>query len=277
MSIQLLPIRLPEVEGAIDMIYGGFGGGKTYLATELILEYLERGVPVYSSFPVQFDGIDERKSLGALIMGILGFKRKFKVIGKENFHHITMAEIMSDEFVVKLADLVECVVVVDEAYAARLFDSYRKTNLSVEARMAVYATRHFDRRFIIVAQRPNSIHVSSRAMVNRFYKCDQPLLFLWYIFGIRLFTITEYQELKQEEVNEEAPHRTRIKIGKKHIFRMYDSKYMRRGKQNMYPSDLKVYKYSYFQIWKEFISGFRRAPRLSAGARQQKFISHIRK
>jgi len=275
--MKLLPIKLPEVEGAIDLIYGEFGGGKTYLSVELIEEYLEKGIPVYSSFPVVFEGVDERKSLKALVMGIFGLKRKFTVIGKGNFHHITMEEIMSDAFVEKLADLVECVVVVDEAYAARLFDSYRKTNLSVEARMAVYATRHFDRRFIIVAQRPNSIHVSSRAMVNRFYKCEQPFKFLWYIFGIRLFAITEYQELKQEEVNEENPHTTRFKFGKKRIFQMYDSKYMRRGKQNMYPSDLQVYKYTYFDIWKEFIQGWRRPPRLSAVGVKQKSISLLKK
>jgi len=255
--MKVLEFKPPEVDGAIDLIYGEFGGGKTYLAVDLMVRALEQGIPVFSSFPLKFDGIDQRKSLGSLLLGVLGWKRVYKVVDKSNFHHVTMAEVMSDNFVEKLSGLVECVVCVDEAYASRLFDSYRKTNLSVEARMAVYATRHFDRRFIVVAQRPNSIHVSSRAMVNRFYKCSQPIRFLWYLFGVRLFVITEYQEMQDESVKEDEPYSTKIRFGKRRIFQMYDSKYMRAGRVNRFPAKVQLFKYGYFELLSMMWSGMR--------------------
>lgn len=260
---EIQPIKLPEVEGAIDLIFGQFGGGKSYLAVRLMLRELIRGVPVYSSFPIDFKGYDERGSKFKLFLGLIGLKRRYKVVPKENFHHITYEELMSDRFVEHLSELMECVVVVDEAYAARLFDSYRKTNLSVEARMAVYATRHFDRRFIIVAQRPNSIHVSSRAMVNRFYKCDQPIRFLYYLFGLRLFTITEYQEMKDETIDDTKPLRTQIIFGKKKIFKMYNSKFMRGDRPNNHPSKMQEYSIKDIEIIKIM---FGRQPALAGGA-----------
>jgi len=253
---QLLDHQQPEVEGAIDLIYGEFGGGKNYLATKIILETLQRGIPVYSSFPVRFDTYDERRSFGSLFLGVLGIKSRYKVVPSKNFHRITLEELMSDEFVARMFELVECLVVIDEGYAARLLDSYRKTNLSVQARMAIYTTRHFDRRILIVAQRPNSIHVSSRAMVNRFYRCAQPFKFLWYIFRIRLFIMTEYQEMRDETVDEEKPLRTRFYIGRKWVFSAFDSKYMRRGMPNKFPSQMQVYKISYFERLSLLFSGF---------------------
>jgi len=260
MSVKELPVKVPDIDGAIDLIFGEFGGGKNVLAYRLAIDALRRGIPVYCSFPMKFEGVDERKSLGAMLMGIAGLKKTFTVIEKENFHHLTMKEIMSDAFVEKLKDLVECLVIVDEAYAARLFDSYRKTNLSVEARMAIYATRHFDRRFIIVAQRPNAVHVSSRSMVNRFYRCTQPLRFTWALFGFRMFIITEYQDMIDESVDMEKPYRIRIYFAGKSRLSGFDSKYMRNNAPNKYPSKFYKFRYGYIDIWKEFIGNIRITP-----------------
>jgi len=69
--------------------------------------------------------------------------------------------------------------------------------------------------------------------------------------------MTEFQEMRDESVDEEKPLRTRFYIGRKRIFNAFDSKYMRRGMPNRYPSQMKVYKISYFERVGLFFGGFR--------------------
>lgn len=264
-------IIIPDVRAAIDLIYGPFGGGKNTLAAKLVKESLELGIPVFSSFPVRFEGYDQSKSRFSLLLRVLGLKRNFRIVPKENFHRLTMQDISSENFATELLHMQKCLVVIDEGYAARLLDSYRKTNMSVDARIAVYTTRHFDRRFIIVAQRPNAIHVSSRAMVNRFFRCSQPLgdntpfsKLLWRLTGLRWFIFTEYQEMKDESVDEEKPFRTKWVFAGRRLLDYFDSKYMAEGYDNKYPSLATCVEMS----WSEALSSLfgRRRAALAAGA-----------
>jgi len=50
--------RWPDVEGELNLICGPIGGGKTYTATVKILEALAKGIPVFCSYPIKFDGIN---------------------------------------------------------------------------------------------------------------------------------------------------------------------------------------------------------------------------
>jgi len=265
------PVPLvPNVRGVIDLIYGEFGGGKNTLAAKIVREALEEGTPVFSSFPVHFNGYDETQSRWALLLRSVGLKTQFLVVPKENFHRLTMQEISEESFARKLFHMQKCVVVIDEGYAARLLDSYRKTNVSVDARIAVYTTRHFDRRFIIVAQRPNAIHVSSRAMVNRFYRCSQPLgdntvlsNFFWRITGKRWFIFTEYQDMIDDSVDEEKPYRSRWILAGKKLLNYFDSKYMAEGYSNDYPTKATLQQLPYFTAIKRI---FTRRSALALGA-----------
>jgi len=257
-----------DPRGAIDLIYGPFGSGKNTYAAKIAKSGLHAGIPVFSSFPVRFEGYDESKSFFKRLLGVLGLKTRYLYVPKENFHRLTMDEISKESFVQKLFHMQKCIVIIDEGYASRLLDSYRKTNVSVDARLAVYTTRHFDRRFIIVAQRPNSIHVSSRAMVNRFFKCSQPLgdntilsNAVWSFFGFRWFIFTEYQEMLDETVDENKPLRQRWIFAGKKLLSYFDSKYMAEGYSNDYPTKAYSIQYTYIELLRNL---FKRPSRFSA-------------
>lgn len=251
-------MKIPEVEGSIDLIYGGLGGGKTYVATAEILKDLYRGVPVFATWPIKFDGLDESKSFLSLFLGVFGLKRRYRIIDKSNFHYVPLERLMDDSFIDEIESLVDCVLYVDEGYAARLFDSYRKTNMGTRQRMAVYGTRHFNRRIVIVAQRPNAIHVSSRSMVNRFFKCEQPFPFLYRLLHVRFFIKTEFQDMIDETVDEEKPLRTKFFFGSPRVYKAYDSKYLRAGRLQLYPSKMTAVDISYFSRVQLLLSGFKR-------------------
>lgn len=262
---------IPEVEGEIQMIYGPIGGGKNTLATTQILKDLQKGMTVFATWKVKFDGLDERKSIFAVILGIFGLKRKYYRISGENFHYLSLKEMMQEDFMKKLYGMTNLAIYVDEAYAARLFDSYRKTSLSVEERMAVYITRHVNRKFVIVAQRTNAIHVSSRALVNRFYKCEQLMpIFIAKWLGLYIFRRTEFQDMQDETVDETKPYATTIKFMRSTnpVFKAFDSKYMREGMVDRYIPDNSVFDYGYISRWGLLSQGLRfgRSPALTQGA-----------
>lgn len=266
MVIRKLEPRYPEVEGALDMIFGPIGGGKTTYATKLLLSYLRQGVPVFASWPINFEGTDDTKNPFFILLGLFGLKRRYRRISSANFHYIPLSDFMSDAFLEKLAHMTDCVVAVDEAYAARLFDSYRKTNMSVEARMSIYATRHFNRRFIIVAQRPNSVHVSARAMINRFYRCDRPLPWLQKFLHLRLFIVQEFQDMVDETVDVSKPYSTRIYWPRNWLFKAFDSKYMRGTTGRLYTPLIEDFRVGYGSVWGLMFRLFRRTARPLRGA-----------
>jgi len=257
---------LPEVDGSIDLIYGGLGGGKTYAATADILEDLRAGYVVFASWPIDFRGVNQLHSVSALLAGIFGLKSKYRVINADNFHYIPMAEMMDDKFINDIEELINVKLYVDEGYAARLFDSYRKTNMGVRQRLAIYGTRHFNRHIVIVAQRPNAIHVSSRAMVNRFYKCEQPFPWLFKLFRIRFFVKTEYQDMLDESVDETKPLRTKFYLGSSRVYKAYNSKYLRGDKETKYLSHLVDYNVGYFYRWGLLFKALKRGRRLPPAA-----------
>jgi len=260
-------IELPDVDGSIDLIYGGLGGGKTYAATADILADLRRGIVVFATWPIDFSGVDQLDSSGSLLLGILGFKRVYTRIDRSNFHYIPLAKLMDDKFIEEISTMTDLHLYLDEGYAAKLFDSYRKTNMSVKARLAVYGTRHFNRKIVIVAQRPNAIHVSSRAMVNRFFKCERPLAWLQKRLHFAFFIKTEYQEMIDETVNEEVASSIRFYFGRRAIFKAYDSKYLRSGAERLFPSKLQRFRVSYFTRWALlFRKIFKKRQRFSAVA-----------
>jgi len=231
----------PADEGSIDQIYGIIGSGKTYIATCQILEDLKRGQVVYANWKLNFEGYDERKDFFSLILGSLGFKRFYKNFPKENFHYLEIGE----DFNEQLGKLTDCIIYLDEGHI--VFDSYQLTRMPIEKRANVLHTRHFNRTIKIISQRPTAIHVTLRANVNRFFKCEN----LFKLGRIVLFKISEFQDLTGDEtVDETKEYSSNIYFGKKKIFEMYNTKYLRGDMPVSQENKSEVY----FLGWKERLS-----------------------
>ena len=74
-QIQLDIDKVLVVDGSIDMIYGGLGSGKTYMATADVLRDLADGIVVFATWPINFEGIDETKQKGRLLWSLLSLLR----------------------------------------------------------------------------------------------------------------------------------------------------------------------------------------------------------
>jgi len=206
-------------EGVISQYYGRIGQGKTYNATADVLDDLARGEVVYTNWRINYDGFDQRQSFFYLIRGILlPFVRRFYSFRKENLHFIDI----DNDFLDKFEKLTDCKVYLDEGHV--IFDSYEMTRMSMQKRKAVLHTRHFNRSINIISQRPTAVHVSMRANVNVFYKCEK--LLSW---PFLVFRRTEFQDLTGETVDETKPLSRKHYLADKRVLASYNTKYLRGG------------------------------------------------
>jgi len=216
LEIDLVGLFSPQ-DGEITQRYGRIGQGKTYGATADVLDELKRGHVVYTNWKMNYEGFDQRESWLFVIGSILFFWRsKLFYFPKENLRYLPIDENFMDTF----EKLTDCSVYLDEGHV--IFDSYEMAKMSMQKRVAVLHTRHFNRSIHIISQRPTAIHVMMRANVNRFYKYEKlissPFL---------LFRRTEFQDMTGETVDEEQPIGVKLYLGSKKIYSMYDSKYLR--------------------------------------------------
>ena len=219
----------PANEGMITQYYGRIGSGKTYAATADILEKLEQGKVVYANWHIHYEGTDETRSLAYIIASIiLPWRHRFFVFPKENLIYFELSDKWAQgagykDFTDWLSTRTDCDIFADEGHI--MFDSYAGIKMSIEKRAAVYHTRHFNRSINIISQRPTAIHVSMRANVNIFYRCEQ----IWRFGNLVRFKRTEYQDILNESVDEnpEKVMGTKWYWGKKRVFEAYDTKYLR--------------------------------------------------
>lgn len=267
-GIDILEI-LPPDEGEINQYYGRIGTGKTSAGTRRILSELRRGVIVYANWQVKWDGYDERQDIWKLFLGSIGLKKIFYNYPKENFHFWRI----DDTFIDKLASLTSCSIHLDEGHIP--FDSYEATRMSIAKRTAVLSTRHYDRSINIYSQRPTAIHVTVRANVNRFYKCEKPVDFS--LFGTRFikFKITEFQDLIHGDTVDE----TRVKSteppfedteeyekmvseeqywGRKKIFESYNTKYLRGDMKESQTNLAELYRLTIGESWSNLKQMFKK-------------------
>lgn len=207
----------PPAEGVISQYAGRIGNGKTAIATYDVLKDLRKGHVVYTNWRINYQGYDERDNLWCLILSLIGFKRRFYYFPKSNLRYIDVDE----NFIGRFERLTDCKVYLDEGHVA--FDSYEMAKMSLQKRKAVLHTRHYDRSIAIISQRFTAIHVSLRANVNIFYKCEK----IVHIGPILLFRRTEYQDMVGETVDEEKPMGRHWVWGTKKLLNIYDSKYLR--------------------------------------------------
>ncbi len=227
-EIELLNLFPPNA-GIITQYYGRIGSGKTYAATADIFESLRRGKVIYANWKIHYEGYDQRDSLAYIILSfILPWRRRFYVFPKENLRYFEFSDTWAQtqgypDFVEWLASRTDCEIYGDEGHV--MFDSYAGTRMSIEKRMTVLHTRHFDRSIHIISQRPTAVHVAMRANVNVFYQCK--CLFQW--GSLVRFKRTEFQDMLNENVDEDTEKALGVKYywGKQKIFEAYNTKYLR--------------------------------------------------
>lgn len=239
---------IPPDEGALKQIYGRIGNFKTYFATLKALELLDRGQVVKVNWKIDWNGYDERTVWYFKLAGLFGFKTKFWEYPKENLEYYSIMPEWArthgyKDFHEWLAHQTNCHIFIDEGHI--VYDSYKLTRMSMEERVMILATRHYDRSIWIVSQRPSAIHVNYRANVNQFFKCEA---LETGFFGRRSFMVTEFQdtnesdkpdetreEIHDPETGEVTEWKYKLAVSsetytaKKEIFDRYDSKYLRAG------------------------------------------------
>lgn len=233
----------PAQEGEIDQYFGKIRNGKTYIATADAYKDLCKGKIVYANWHIQWQGYDERKSKWHLFWGALGIKRVYKKFPKENFHYLPV----DANFFSVFETLTDCIVYLDEGHIA--FDSYEMAKMDIGRRAAVLHTGHYDRTIKIISQRPTAIHVTLRANVNRFFQCVKiidlkkiPLLGR-FLPSLRLFKRVEYQETTgQETVDLTMPEGTRFYWGKKKVYELYNTKYLRGDTPDSQPNFAQMFR-----------------------------------
>jgi len=261
---------LPPDEGTIDQYYGRIGNGKTYAATADIIRDLNRGQVVYANWKVDWKGFDERSDLWSKLLKLLGLKRYFCKFKPENFHYFQIGKKIGNEdctdFVKYISGLTSCKIYIDEGHLA--FDSYEMARMDIAKRASVLHTRHFDRSIKIISQRPTAIHVTLRANVNRFFKCEKVYRFISKLIKRPIFMKTEFQDLDQND----KPDETRLKdkrgnetgkyqfavsqryyIGNKKIFAAYSTKYLRGSLNESQVNAVDIYEWSWLQTLKNLL------------------------
>jgi len=224
----------PVGEAWIELIYGKIRQGKTYMATVLILRRLREGNVVYTSYPVEFDGYDERKIWWCRLFGFFGLKKHFLVVPKENLHVFNFFDMTSSEFFDYFSSKTDCIFVVDEAQWP--FDSYIGTHLEKDHRISIFATGHFNRALILVTQRPMQIHTSLRGNIARFWKMEKTFDG-WWFFPPR-FQITEFQDVKTDGV----PDETREQLRDEDTGEISEGEYLYAESQESFALDRKLAK-----------------------------------
>jgi len=241
-------------EGDLNQVYGRIGNGKTYCATVDALWLLNHGYIVKTNWKIKWEGYDERKILFYRILGVLGLKRNFAYYPKSNYEQFRV----DGNFLNWISKQTSCNIFIDEGHIA--YDSYEMARMSMEKRVSILSTRHFDRRIFIISQRATAIHATIRGNVNRFYKCELKFK----LFGICRFHKTEFQDTKDDIPDETREMVMRedgtvVEKGYKYavsterywssskIFKSYDSKYLRGDTPESQKDNVVIYRY----LWKE--------------------------
>jgi len=207
-------------EGTIDLVYGRIGNGKTYCATEMILDDLRNGHVVYCNWHINYDGTDERKMFIPVLRGlIMPFFKRYYEFPRENLIYFNPDDV-TVEF---LNSLTDCDVFIDEGQW--LLDSYEGNKFSKEKKRLLLHTRHLNRSLNIISQRTQAVQVTARGQVNRFFKCEKKMQ-----FPLLIFKRTEYQDMKDNDVDETSdPVSEKVYFAKKKVMSAYDTKYLRAG------------------------------------------------
>lgn len=237
-----IPDMFPSEEGLVDVIYGLIRSGKTYLATVKIHEELAQGHVVYATWPIHVSDTDDRKDLFFLLRGIFlpWKKRYFYIPNEKNFHYINASEGTVDgvkrflaeneeghheSYIRFLNSLNHCSLYIDEAWRILAHQLVGSKNIA-QVFDLILVTGHKFRKVVLITQRTINVNPTARAQVGRFFKCEK----LGYFFGIPRFMMSEFQEMKGEDVIDDDPENhppvsVQTYWGRKKYFDSYNSWY----------------------------------------------------
>jgi len=233
-----MPEMFPSEEGLVDVIYGLIRSGKTYLATAKIHEEIAQGKVVYATWPIHLEDTDDRKSILMLLRGLLfpWKKRFFYIPASKNFHYINASEGTVDgvatflpndneSYIRYLNTLNHCFLYIDEAWRILAHQLVGSKNIA-QVFDLILVTGHKFRKVTLITQRTINVNPTARAQVGRFFKCEK----LGSIFGFQRFMMSEFQEMKGEDVIDDDPiNHPAISVqtywGSRKIFDSYNSWY----------------------------------------------------
>jgi len=232
-------------EAYLHLIYGHVRQGKTLTGTQFAVKALRRGEVVYTTWALDWPGYDERKSWWCMFWALVGLKKTLAVYPASNWRYLPIRQFW--ELFPKITD---AHVMVDEAVLA--VDSYVGTNITIEKRIALLLTGHFNRSITLIVQRPTSVNVNARGTVAIFWKCKKFFKIGKYV----LIQVLGYEDMMGDTVNEEAkPTHRRYYLGRPALYKYYDSKYMRGG---MKPSQERAGEKYEIEAWSKLRSGIGR-------------------
>lgn len=249
-------------EGRLEQLSGKIGQGKTYMATQMAIEFAEQGYNVITNWEIFWDGKDQRDSVFHIIRSLIfpGAKT-FYAFDKSNIEYIDLNQFESaDEFTAWLDSKNNVIMLFDEGHI--FFDSYELMRMSMKKRQAILHTRHFRRTMIIVSQRPSAIHATVRGNVSRFHKVEKIALPF-----ITLFKVTTTEELNSSEMPDFDDYESiKLKIASKRIFQAYDSWYIGKGATPSQELKIDAYELTYLErlqsLFNQIQALIRRIPRL---------------
>ena len=251
----------PPYDGMITQYYGRIGSGKTYAATADILDLLRRGQVVYANWKINYKGYDQRRSFVYLFVSIIfPWRKQLMFFPPDNLKYFEFSDKWAmtqgyPDFIEWLSSRTDCHIFGDEGHV--MFDSYQGMRASIEKRASILHTRHFDRSIHIISQRPTAIHVSMRANVNIFYRCEKKLQ----LGSIIRFRRVEFQDMQNENVDEDEEKiiSTKGYWGKQRIFEAYDTKYLRGEVKASQQVHVEGYEYGLFArfvlLWRTLRGG----------------------
>jgi len=257
-----------DFEGEITLRYGKIGQGKTYGATADVLDDLRRGWIVYTTWPIQFDGYDQRTSWLFIIGSLLyPWRNTFLVIPKENLRYI---DIFDDTFIDNFEKLKNCKVYLDEGHIG--FDSYEMAKASLKKRASVLHTRHFNRSINIISQRPGNVKLDYRSQVNFWYRCEKKLSWPWVVFQKTIIQDVKADHYPDEEHESNS---RQVYFASREVFNAYNTHGMRDKDATYRERDMEVYRLNFgakisammIAIWQGVRGG---RPRLSGATHTQR-------
>jgi len=215
-------------QGELLMIFGAIGQGKTTLATSMVLEDLQRGQVVYTTWKIDWSGYDQRDSIWVSLLNFIFFRKAFIKFDRSNWRYL---DVFQDDIWDKLEKLNNCRIYFYDVIV-ELFDSYEKTNFAKKKRRFAFTTRHFDRTIVLVTQRPSQVQVALRSQVNRFYQCKKKLS-----WPFLLLSRYEYQDMTDENVDlSKPPVSKKTYIPTRRILAAFNTKNMRTDVDPIYPT-----------------------------------------
>lgn len=240
------------VDGTVNFYYGKIGNGKTYAATADILDYLRRGHIVWANWKIDFPEFDQRNSLPHTLMHFIFFKKQYFRYPPENLRYIDPDNINIEE----LGKIANAHIFLDEGQWT--LNSYEGNKINIDKRKLVLHTRHYNRSLNIISQRTQAIHVTARGQVNRFYKCEKKLSRPWLIFKR-----TEFQDMKEDDVDETKPIAVKVYFASKYIMKAYDTHAMRGKDVNEQVPKFEVYELNFkeraYALYNSVATAFRRS------------------